>query len=226
MGQKVNPNGIRLGITRDWTANWYAPTNLYADYLNMDLKVRDFLVKRLKGAGVSKILIERPAKNARVAIHAARPGVIIGKKGSDVEVLRKEVANIMKVPVHLTIEEIRKPDLDAKLVAESIAGQLERRIMFRRAMKRAVQTAMRHGAQGIKVSLSGRLAGSEIARTEKYREGRVPLHTFRADIDYGTAIAQTTYGIIGVKVWIFKGETHLQPKEPKEVKEVTADSGE
>ncbi len=214
MGQKVNPNGIRLGITRGWTSKWYANKKNYADYLNNDIEVRNFLIKKLKGAAISNILIERPAKNARVAIYSARPGVIIGKKGSDVETLRKEVAHIMKVPVHITIEEVRKPDLEAKLVAESIAGQLERRVMFRRAMKRAVQTTMRHGAQGIKISLSGRLAGSEIARTEKYREGRVPLHTLRADIDYGTAIAQTTYGIIGVKVWIFKGEIHLQPKEP------------
>jgi small subunit ribosomal protein S3 len=213
MGQKVNPNGIRLGITKDWTSKWFANKRDYADYLNNDLKVRDFLVKKLKGAAISHILIERPARNARVAIYSARPGVIIGKKGSDVETLRKEVANIMKVPVHISIEEVRKPDLEAKLVAESIAGQLERRVMFRRAMKRAVQTGMRHGAQGVKVCLAGRLAGSEIARTEKYREGRVPLHTFRADIDYGTAVAQTTYGIIGVKVWIFKGEVHLQPKE-------------
>lgn len=214
MGQKVNPNGIRLGITKDWNSKWYAHSKDYANYLNNDLAVRNFLVKKLKGAAISHILIERPARNARVCIYSARPGVIIGKKGSDVETLRKEVANIMKVPVHITIEEVRKPDLEAKLVAESIAGQLERRVMFRRAMKRAVQTTMRHGAQGVKVCLAGRLAGSEIARTEKYREGRVPLHTFRADIDYGTATAQTTYGIIGVKVWIFKGETHLQPKEP------------
>jgi small subunit ribosomal protein S3 len=229
MGQKVNPNGIRLGITKDWTSKWFANKRDYADYLNNDLKVRDFLVKKLKGAAISRILIERPARNARVAIYSARPGVIIGKKGSDVETLRKEVANIMKVPVHISIEEVRKPDLDAKLVAESIAGQLERRVMFRRAMKRAVQTGMRQGAQGVKVCLAGRLAGSEIARTEKYREGRVPLHTFRADIDYGTAVAQTTYGIIGVKVWIFKGEVHLQPKEPskKAVQEdVTETTGE
>jgi len=214
MGQKVNPNGIRLGITKDWTSKWYANSRNYADYLNNDLKVRNFLAKKLKGAAISQILIERPARNARVAIYSARPGAIIGRKGTDVETLRKEVANIMKVPVHITIEEVRKPDLEAKLVAESIAGQLERRVMFRRAMKRAVQTAMRQGAQGIKVCLAGRLAGSEIARTEKYREGRVPLHTFRADIDYGTAIAQTTYGIIGIKVWIFKGEVHQQRKEP------------
>ncbi len=213
MGQKVNPNGIRLGITRGWTSKWYANKKDYALYLNNDIEVRNFLIKKLKGASISQILIERPAKNARVAIYSARPGVIIGKKGSDVETLRKEVAQIMKVPVHLTIEEVRKPDMEAKLVAENIAGQLERRVMFRRAMKRSMQTTMRHGAQGIKISLSGRLAGSEIARTEKCREGRVPLHTLRADIDYGTAIAQTTYGIIGVKVWIFKGEIHLQPKE-------------
>lgn len=229
MGQKVNPNGIRLGITKDWTSKWFANKRDYADYLNNDLKVRDFLVKKLKGAAISRILIERPARNARVAIYSARPGVIIGKKGSDVETLRKEVANIMKVPVHISIEEVRKPDLEAKLVAESIAGQLERRVMFRRAMKRAVQTGMRQGAQGVKVCLAGRLAGSEIARTEKYREGRVPLHTFRADIDYGTAVAQTTYGIIGVKVWIFKGEVHLQPKEPSKKagqEEATETTGE
>ncbi len=213
MGQKVNPTGIRLGITKDWTSKWYANSKDYADYLNTDIEVRNYLYKKLKGAAISQILIERPARNARIAIYSARPGVIIGKKGGDVETLRKEIANIMHVPVHLTIEEVRKPDLEAKLVAESIAGQLERRIMFRRAMKRAVQTAMRHGAQGVKVCLAGRLAGSEIARTEKYREGRVPLHTFRADIDYGTAQALTTYGIIGIKVWIFKGETHLHPKE-------------
>jgi small subunit ribosomal protein S3 len=213
MGQKVNPNGIRLGITRGWTSKWYANKRQYAEYLINDIEVRNYLIKKLKGAAISNIMIERPAKNARVAIYSARPGVIIGKKGSDVETLRKEVANIMKVPVHITIEEVRKPDLEAKLVAENIAGQLERRVMFRRAMKRAVQTTMRHGAQGIKISLAGRLAGAEIARTEKYREGRVPLHTLRADIDYGTATAQTTYGIIGVKVWIFKGEIHLQPKE-------------
>lgn len=229
MGQKVNPNGIRLGINKDWTSKWYANTKIkYAHYLKNDNDVRRFLIKKLKGAAIALIKIERPAKNARVAIYSARPGVIIGKKGADVEKLRKEVAQIMQVPVHLTIEEIRKPDMEAKLVAESIAGQLERRIMFRRAMKRAVQTTMRQGAQGVKVVLSGRLAGSEIARTEKYREGRVPLHTFRADIDYGTATAQTTYGAIGVKVWIFKGETHLQPKEaPKKVEaEETAEGGE
>ncbi len=216
MGQKVNPTGIRLGITKDWTSNWYAGNKDYADYLNTDLKVREFLIKKLKGAAISHIKIERPARNARISIHSARPGVIIGKKGDSVEVLRQESCPmIMRVPVHITIEEVRKPELEARLVAESIAGQLERRVMFRRAMKRAIQTAMRHGAQGVKISLSGRLAGSEIARTEWNREGRVPLHTFRADIDYSTAIAQTTYGIIGVKVWIFKGETHVQKNRKK-----------
>ena len=205
MGQKVNPTGIRLGITETWKSMWFAHSE-YADYLNADLKVREFLMKKLAGASVSRIQIDRPARNARIQIHAARPGVIIGKKGNDVDTLRKEVSKIMNVPVHITIEEIRKPELDAKLVAESIAQQLERRIMFRRAMKKAMQTTMRHGAQGVKVMLAGRLGGAEIARTEWAREGRVPLHTFRADIDYATAIAKTTYGIIGVKVWIFKGE--------------------
>ena len=213
MGQKVNPTGIRLGITKDWTSKWYASTKDYADYLNADLKVRNFIMKRLKGASVSRVQIERPARNARIAIHSARPGVIIGKKGGDVDALRQEISKIMKVPVHITIEEIRKPELDAKLVAENIAQQLERRVMFRRAMKRTIQSAMRQGAEGIRISLSGRLAGAEIARTEWAREGRVPLHTFRADIDYGTAVAQTTYGIIGVKVWIFKGEVHAVAKE-------------
>lgn len=206
MGQKVNPIGIRLGITQDWKSNWYADSNSYADYLNDDLKVRKFLMKRLKNASVSYIKIERPAKNAKVAIYSARPGVIIGKKGGEIERLRDEVAKIVKVPVHISIEEIRKPESDATLVAENIAQQLERRVMFRRAMKRAVQTALRQGALGIKVCVSGRLGGAEIARAEWYREGRVPLHTFRADIDYGVARANTTYGVIGVKVWIFKGE--------------------
>lgn len=206
MGQKVNPVGIRLGIIKDWTAKWYANTNNYADYLNADLKVRQFLEKKLIGASISRIQIERPARNARITIHSARPGVIIGKKGNEVEDLRQEVSRMMGIPVHLNIEEVRKPELDAKLVAESVAQQLERRVMFRRAMKRAVQNALRAGALGIKITVSGRLGGAEIARTEWYREGRVPLHTFRADIDYATAIAKTTYGVIGVKVWIFKGE--------------------
>lgn len=205
MGQKVHPIGIRLGIVKDWTSTWYA-SNQYAKYLNVDLKVRKFLEKKLSAAGVSRIHIERPAANARITIHTARPGVIIGKKGGDVDDLRQDVSKIMGVPVHINIEEVRKPELDACLVAQSVAQQLERRIMFRRAMKRAVQSAMRQGALGIKITVAGRLGGAEIARTEWYREGRVPLHTLRADIDYSTAIAKTTYGIIGVKVWIFKGE--------------------
>ena len=213
MGQKVNPVGIRLGISRDWNSRWYAPTKDFAKVLRSDHDVRRFLEERLKGAGVSRITVERPARNARITIYAARPGVIIGKKGSDIEVLRDEVAKIVKVPVHIAIEEIRRPELDAKLVAESIAQQLERRIMFRRAMKKAVQSTLKSGALGIRVAVAGRLGGAEIARTEWYREGRVPLHTFRADIDYGTANALTTYGIIGVKVWIFKGEVFANKKE-------------
>jgi small subunit ribosomal protein S3 len=206
MGQKVNPNGIRLGIVKDWTSKWYADKREYANLLNTDLDVREFLRKKLAHASVSKIEIQRPAKNARIVIHTARPGIVIGKKGEDIEALRAEVSRMMAVPVHIGVEEIRKPELDAYLVAESIAGQLERRIMFRRAMKRAVTNAMRLGAEGIKVMVGGRLNGAEIARSEWYREGRVPLHTLRADIDYGFAEARTTYGVIGVKVWIFKGE--------------------
>ena len=194
MGQKVNPNGIRLGIVKDWNANWYADKRNYSDYLNADIAVRKFLRKRLQGAAVSRILIERPARSAKVSIYSARPGVIIGKKGGEIEALSEEVSKILKMPSHITIEEIRKPELDAKLVAEAVAQQLEKRVMFRRAMKRAVQSTMRHRAKGIKISLGGRLAGAEIARTEWYREGRVPLHTFRADIDYATASAHTTYG--------------------------------
>lgn len=206
MGQKVNPIGIRLGIVKDWTSKWFANSKDYANYLNADLEVRKFLQNKLQGASVSRIQIERPARNARITIHTARPGVIIGKKGDEIERLRQQVSRLMNVPVHINIEEVRKPELDAKLVAESVGQQLERRVMFRRAMKRAVQNAMRQGALGIKITVSGRLGGAEIARTEWYREGRVPLHTFRADIDYATAIAKTTYGVIGVKVWIFKGE--------------------
>jgi small subunit ribosomal protein S3 len=206
MGQKVHPTGIRLGIVKDWTSTWYADSRHYADYLNTDIKVREFLRKQLAHASVSRIQIERPAHNARIVIHTARPGIVIGKKGEDIEVLRKKVSAMMGVPVTINVEEIRKPELDAYLVAESIAHQLEKRIMFRRAMKRAVQNSMRLGAQGIKVTVAGRLNGAEIARTEWYREGRVPLHTLRADIDFGFAEARTTYGVIGVKVWIFKGE--------------------
>ncbi|HCH25286.1 MAG TPA: 30S ribosomal protein S3 [Oceanospirillaceae bacterium] len=206
MGQKVHPTGIRLGIVKDHTSTWYASRATYAKNLLQDLKVREFLEKRLERASVSRIDIERPAQNARITIHTARPGIVIGKKGEDVEKLRAECSKMMGVPVHINIEEIRKPELDAKLVAQSVASQLERRVMFRRAMKRAVQNAMRLGAKGIKISLGGRLGGAEIARTEWYREGRVPLHTLRADIDYAAYEAHTTYGIIGIKVWIFKGE--------------------
>lgn len=211
MGQKVNPIGIRLGIVRDWNSVWYAPKEDYSNYLNDDMAVRRFLRKRLTGAGVSRIQIERPAKNARVTVHTARPGVIIGKKGGDVETLRQEIKTMLGVPVHINIAEIRKPELDARLVAESIAQQLERRVPFRRAMKRAVQNARRVGAEGIRIMVGGRLGGAEIARSERVHEGRVPLHTFRADIDYGVAEANTTYGIIGVKVWIFKGEVFGRP---------------
>ncbi len=209
MGQKVHPTGIRLGIATDWRSKWYAEGKDYADFLFKDLEVRTFLKKRLKEASISRIQIERPAKSAFITIHTARPGVVIGKKGEDIEKLRAETAAKLGLHVNnvkLNIEEIRKPELDAQLVAESIASQLERRIMFRRAAKRAVANAMRLGALGIKVCVAGRLNGAEIARTEFFREGRVPLHTLRADIDYATAEALTTYGIIGVKVWIYKGE--------------------
>ena len=207
MGQKVHPTGIRLGIVKDYTSKWYAGSNDYADFLNSDLEVRDFLKKKLSQASVSRIQIERTQGSANITIHSARPGLVIGKKGEDIERLRGEVTKMMALPsVHINIEEVRKPELDAQLVAEGIAQQLERRIMFRRAMKRSVQNTMRLGAKGIKINVSGRLNGAEIARAEWYREGRVPLHTLRADVDYGFAEAKTTYGIIGVKVWIFKGE--------------------
>lgn len=206
MGQKVNPVGIRLGIVKDCKSTWYADERQYADMLNADIETRNFLMKKLSHASVSDVTIERPADTANVTIHTARPGVVIGKRGEDVEKLRAEVKKIMGVPVHINISEIKKPELDAKLVAEGVSAQLVKRVMFRRAMKRAVQNAMRLGAKGIKISVSGRLGGAEIARAEWYREGRVPLHTLRADIDYATAEALTTYGIIGVKVWIFKGE--------------------
>jgi len=206
MGQKVHPTGIRLGIVETHRSMWYANKKHYSELLLNDLKTRDFLRKKLQNAFVSRIQIERPAKNARITIHTARPGVVIGKKGEDIESLRQKVSALMGVPVHINIAEIRRPELDAFLVAESVAQQLERRVMFRRAMKRAISNALRFGAKGVKICVAGRLGGAEIARTEVYREGRVPLHTFRADIDYATAIAKTTYGIIGVKVWIFKGE--------------------
>ncbi|NVK38591.1 MAG: 30S ribosomal protein S3 [Gammaproteobacteria bacterium] len=206
MGQKVHPTGIRLGITKDHNSVWYAGKDKYADQLLTDIQVRSTIEKRLEKASVSKVVIERPAQTAKITIHTARPGIVIGKKGEDVDKLRQDVTAMMGVPVHLNIEEIRKPDLDAKLVGQSVASQLERRVMFRRAMKRAVQNAMRGGAEGIKIQVSGRLGGAEIARSEWYREGRVPLHTLRADIDYATYEAHTTYGVIGIKVWIFKGE--------------------
>ncbi len=206
MGQKVHPTGIRLGIVKKHTSTWYAGTDQYADKLHTDLVVREYIQKTLAHASVSRVEIERPANTARITIHTARPGIVIGKKGEDVEKLRAAVSKKMGVPVHINIEEIRKPDLDATLAAQSVAQQLERRVMFRRAMKRAVQNAMRQGAEGVKIQVSGRLGGAEIARSEWYREGRVPLHTLRADIDYAHAEASTTYGIIGVKVWIFKGE--------------------
>lgn len=205
MGQKVNPIGIRLGIVKDWNSKWYAKKR-YAQLLNQDIELRKLLKKKLMSAAVSGIKIERPADNAVVTIHTARPGVLIGKKGGGIESLRAEISKKLGVPVHLNIEEVRKPELDSTLVAESIAQQLEQRVMFRRAMKRAVTSALKAGAKGIKICVSGRLGGAEIARSEWYREGRVPLHTFRADIDYGTAESKTTYGIIGVKVWIYKGE--------------------
>ena len=206
MGQKVHPTGIRLGIVKEHNSIWYAGNKNYAKQLITDLQVRDLIEKKLASASASRVVIERPAQTARITIHTARPGIVIGKKGEDVELLRKELTARMGVPVHINIEEVRKPDLDAKLVAQNVCQQLERRVMFRRAMKRVVQNAMRQGAEGIKIQVSGRVGGAEIARTEWYREGRVPLHTLRADIDYATAEAATTYGIIGVKVWIFKGE--------------------
>jgi small subunit ribosomal protein S3 len=206
MGQKVHPTGIRLGIVKDHNSVWYADSKSYAKNLINDIEVREYILKRLDAASVSRVKIERPAQTARITIYTARPGIVIGKKGEDVDGLRKELSAKMGVPVNINIEEIRKPDLDARLVAQNVAQQLERRVMFRRAMKRVVQNAMRQGAQGIKVQVGGRLGGAEIARSEWYREGRVPLHTLRADIDYATYEAHTTYGVIGVKVWIFKGE--------------------
>lgn len=215
MGQKVNPVGIRLGIIREHSSIWYANKKAYADFLYKDVTARNFIRKKLSHASVSKVQIERPAQNAKITIHTARPGIVIGKQGQDVERLRQEVSEMMGVPVQINIEEVRKPELDAQLVADNVAGQLVRRVMFRRAMKRAVQNAMRLGAKGIRIQVSGRLGGAEIARTEWYREGRVPLHTLRADIDYATSEARTTYGVIGVKVWIFKGEILGTTEEPR-----------
>ena len=206
MGQKIHPTGFRLAVTRDWGSRWYANSQNFAKMLHEDIKVREHLKKKLAHASVGRVVIERPAKNARITVFSARPGVVIGKKGEDIEQLKADLQKIMGVPVHVNIEEIRKPEIDAQLIADSIAQQLEKRIMFRRAMKRAMQNAMRLGAQGIKIMSAGRLNGIEIARTEWYREGRVPLHTLRADIDYGTSEAKTTYGIIGIKVWVYKGD--------------------
>ncbi|MFZ9370283.1 MAG: 30S ribosomal protein S3 [Limnohabitans sp.] len=207
MGQKIHPTGFRLSVSRNWASRWYASNRDFAGMLAEDIEVRDYLKGKLKNAAVSRVLIERPAKNARITIFSARPGVVIGKKGEDIENLKKELASRLGVPVAVNIEEVRKPEIDAQLIAESITQQLEKRIMFRRAMKRAMQNAMRLGAQGIKIMSAGRLNGIEIARTEWYREGRVPLHTLRADIDYGFSEAKTTYGVIGVKVWVYKGDT-------------------
>lgn len=205
MGQKVNPVGLRLGINRTWDSRWFAGNN-YADLLHEDFRIREFLRKKLAQAGVARVIIERPAKKARVTIHTARPGVVIGKKGQDIEKLRSEIAKMTDADVHLNIVEIRKPEVDAQLVAENVGQQIERRVSIRRAMKRAVQSAMRMGAEGIRINCAGRLGGAEIARTQWYREGRVPLHTLRANIDYGEASAHTTYGVCGVKIWIYKGE--------------------
>ena len=216
MGQKVHPTGFRLGVVKEHTSIWYASGPAYAEKLHNDMAVREYIQKRLAQASVSRIEIERPAQTARITIHTARPGIVIGKKGEDVERLRKKISELMKVPVHINIEEIRKPELDAYLVALNVAQQLERRVQFRRAMKRVIQNTMRLGAQGIKVRVAGRLNGAEIARSESYHEGRVPLHTIRADIDYATAEALTTYGILGVKIWIFKGEILGQREEAKD----------
>jgi small subunit ribosomal protein S3 len=221
MGQKVQPIGFRLGIVKDWTAKWYGNKQQYADFLTTDMKVRAFLEQRLKNAAISKIVIERPSQNMNITLYTARPGIVIGKKGEDIDKLRKELGKMVDMPVQIGVEEIRKPEMDAKLVAENIAQQLEKRVMFRRAMKRSMQNTMRLGAEGIKIMISGRLNGAEIARTEWVRDGRVPLHTLRADIDYGTAEALTTYGIIGIKVWIFKGEVRDADEVDSSVKVAT-----
>lgn len=214
MGQKIHPTGFRLSVLRNWSSKWYANSKAFPGMLQEDLKVREFLKQKLAHAAVSRIIIERPAKNAKITIFSARPGVVIGKKGEDIESLKSQLQKLLHVPVHINIEEVRKPELDAQLIADSIAQQLQKRIMFRRAMKRAITNAMRLGAQGIKIMSAGRLNGIEIARTEWYREGRVPLHTLRADIDYGTSEAKTTYGVIGIKVWVFKGEIMTKHEQP------------
>ncbi len=224
MGQKIHPIGFRLSVLRNWTSKWYANSKAFPGMLQEDIKVREFLKQKLAHAAVSKIIIERPAKNAKITIFSARPGVVIGKKGEDIESLKAQLQKLLHVPVHINIEEVRKPELDAQLIADSITQQLQKRIMFRRAMKRAITNAMRLGAQGIKIMSAGRLNGIEIARTEWYREGRVPLHTLRADIDYGTSEAKTTYGIIGVKVWVFKGEIMTKHEQMVAAPAATADA--
>jgi small subunit ribosomal protein S3 len=224
MGQKIHPTGFRLSVNHDWASRWYANSRDFPRMLNEDIKVREYLRKKLSHASVSRVIIERPAKNARITVYSARPGVVIGKKGEDIEQLKTHLQRLMGVPVHVNIEEIRKPEVDAQLIADSIGQQLEKRIMFRRAMKRAMQNAMRLGAQGIKIMSAGRLNGIEIARTEWYREGRVPLHTLRADIDYGFSEAKTTYGVIGIKVWVFKGEVMARNEQPAAAPEPVAEA--
>ncbi len=226
MGHKIHPIGFRLAVNRNWASRWYANSKNFPVMLNEDIKVRDHLKKKLGHAAVSRVVIERPAKNARITIFSARPGVVIGKKGEDIEALKAELQKMLGVPVHVNIEEVRKPEIDAQLIADSIAQQLQKRIMFRRAMKRAMTNAMRLGAQGIKIMSSGRLNGAEIARSEWYREGRVPLHTLRADIDYGVSEAQTTYGIIGIKVWVFKGMVLAKNEQPTVVPGAMAPAAE
>lgn len=228
MGQKIHPTGFRLSVLKNWSSKWYANSKNFPVMLSEDIKVREYLKKKLAHASVGRVIIERPSKNARITIYSSRPGIVIGKKGEDIEVLRGELQRRMGVPVHVNIEEIRKPEIDAQLIADNIAQQLEKRIMFRRAMKRAMQNAMRLGAQGIKIMSSGRLNGIEIARREWYREGRVPLHTLRADMDYGTAEAKTTYGVIGIKVWVFKGEVigHNEQSATSPVPAIPAPAGE
>jgi len=224
MGQKIHPIGFRLSVLRNWSSKWYANSKAFPGMLQEDIKVREFLKQKLAHAAVSRIIIERPAKNAKITIFSARPGIVIGKKGEDIESLKAQLQKLLHVPVHINIEEVRKPELDAQLIADSIAQQLQKRIMFRRAMKRAITNAMRLGAQGIKIMSAGRLNGIEIARTEWYREGRVPLHTLRADIDYGTSEAKTTYGIIGIKVWVFKGEILTKHEQMVAAPSAAADS--
>ena len=221
MGQKINPTGFRLAVNKDWSSKWFAKTSEFPAVLKQDIDVRNYLHKRLKNASVGRIVIERPAKSAKITIFTARPGIVIGKKGEDIEVLKRDLQNLLGLPVHVNIEEIRKPELDAQIIADNIASQLEKRVMFRRAMKRSMQNAMRAGAKGIKIMSSGRLNGIDIARSEWYREGRVPLHTLRANVDYATSEAKTTYGIIGIKVWVYKGELtpgEIQAKPEQEKK--------